>query len=67
MSKHPSKYTPAEAYDLSDRMLFAGHKCEDAEIKALLLEGGALLLNRETTLAQVRYYVSPADATQSDI
>lgn len=54
MSKHPSKYTPAEAYDLSDRLLFAGHECEDAELKALLIEGGRVLLNRETTLAQVR-------------
>lgn len=54
--KHPSKYTPAEVYDLSDRLLFAGHECKDPDIKALLLEGGRMVLNKEATLAQIRIY-----------
>ena len=53
-NKHPTKFTPQEVYDLSDRLLFAGHECQDEALKSLLLDAGRVLLNRETIVAQVR-------------
>lgn len=61
MNKHPCKYTSQEVYDLSDRLLFAGHGCDDPEVKALLMEAGRVLLNRQATLSQIKVMVNDAD------
>ena len=55
--KHPTKYTSADVYDLSDRLILAASRCEGGPTKDLLREAGRVLLNRETTISHIRIMV----------
>ena len=57
MVKHPNKYTSADVYDLTDRLILAASRCEDGPTKDLLREAGKVLLNRETTISHIRIMV----------
>lgn len=57
MDKHPTKYTSADVFELSDRLMFAASSCGDEKLKELLREGGKVLLNRETLIAQIRIMI----------
>lgn len=52
MSKPACRYTPAEVYDLSDRLRAAAQT--HPEIAELLREGSGVLLNQAIRLAQIR-------------
>lgn len=59
MDKHPTQYTSEEVMALTDKLFITASKIEDDQQRRLMREAAALLLNRETTIIQIRLMLGP--------